>query len=291
VRVLINGRLIEESEARISAFDRGFLFGDGVFESMRAVGGVVFRIDRHLARLQRSASLVAIDADDLAGDALPLRRQVEELLRVNRLRDARVRVSLTRGPGRPGDYLHAPGPPTILISAAPFRGLDPALRSRGVKIAVATRQGVPGRTLDPAIKTISRLHMVLARREAAARGAHEAVFLDADGNLTEGTASNLFLVCGGVIRTAPVPSGALPGITREAILELARREAMTVSEATMPLSALTDADEAFLSNTSWEVLPVIAVDDRAIDGGRPGPVSRRLGELYARLLRDECGDG
>jgi len=291
VRVFINGHLVDESEARVSAFDRGFLFGDGVFESMRATGGVVFRIDRHLARLQRSAALVAIEADDLSGGGQALRRQVGQLLRVNRLREARIRISLTRGPGRPGDYLHAPGPPTVLITTAPFRGIDPDLRSRGVKVAIAARQAIPGLALDPSIKTISRLHMVLARREAAERGAHEAVFVDAGEYLTEGTASNLFLVCGGELRTAPVPGNALPGITREAILELARREAMPVSEAPLPLSALDAVDEAFLSNTSWEVLPVIAVDDRIIGSGRPGPVTLRLGGLYAGLLAHECGDG
>ena len=283
VRVHLNGSLVPESEATVPVFDRGFLFGDGVFESMRAVRGTIFRLGRHLARLERSASLAGLSPPAGLGEA------AAEVLRANRLDDARLRLTLTRGPGRPGDYVHAPGPPTVVITAAPFAGIDPQLHERGVMVAIPERRQVPPEVLDPTIKSISRLSLVLARREAAARGAHEAILLDAAGNLPEGTASNLFLVLGGRLLTPRVPGEALPGITREAVIEVARAAGIEVEEAPLPAALLHDTEEAFLTNSSWEVLPVVSVVGRPVGTGRPGPVARDLLGRYRGLLLRECG--
>ena len=286
MRIHVNGSLVPESEAAVSVFDRGFLFGDGVFESMRAVRGTIFRLGRHLARLERSAALIGLEPP---GVPAGLGEAAVELLRANRLADARLRLTLTRGPGRPGDYAHAPGPPTVVISAAPFTGIEAALHERGVAVAIPERRQVPPEVLDPTIKSISRLSLVLARREAAARGAHEAILLDAAGNLTEGTASNLFLVAGGRLLTPRVPGEALPGITREAVIEVARAAGIEIEEAPVPAAMLQRAEEVFLTNSSWEVLPVVRVDGRPIGAGRPGPVARDLLGRYRDLLRRECG--
>ncbi len=286
--VHLNGRLVEESEARLSVFDRGFLFGDGIFESMRAVAGTVFRLDRHLARLQRSAALIGLD---LPAPAASLGESVRALLRENRLADARIRVTVTRGPGSPGDYVEAPGPPTMVMTAASFVGLAGGTHERGVEVAIPGRQQVPRRALDPAIKSISRLHLVLARREAKERGAFEAILLDGDGNLTEGTASNLFLAVRGRLLTPPVPEGGLPGLTREAVIELARQAGIEVIEERLPADSLAAAAEVFLTNTTWEVLPVVAVEGRRVGDGRPGPVATALLARYRDLVRRECGRG
>jgi branched-chain amino acid aminotransferase len=286
VRVFVNDRLVEEHDAVVSVFDRGFLYGDGIFESMRVVAGTVFRLGRHLDRLTRSAALI-----DLRLDGLPdLRHAIGTLLQANRLRDARLRVTLTRGPGRPGEYVAASGPPTLVISGAPYAGPDPRLASAGVEVRIATRQAVPAQVLDPAVKSLSRLSSVLARREAAAHGAHEAILTDAADRLTEGTVSNLFVVREGRLRTPPSTGEALPGITREAILELAPTAGIESVEEPLSRSALLEADEAFLTNTSWEVLPIARVDGRPLGTGAPGPVARRLGALYRELLHRECGD-
>ena len=286
MRVHLNGRLVRESEGVVPVCDRGLLFGDGIFESMRAVRGRVFRLDRHLARLRRSAAAIGLALPDRLAD---LGRDVAELLRANGLSDARVRLTVTRGPGRPGDYLFAPGPPTVPMIAAPFRGLDPALHERGVALVVSRRRQVPPESIDPSIKSISRLGSVLARREADDGGAFEAVLLDLHGHLTEGTASNLFLVEGGRLRTPPVPEGGLPGVTREAVLELARLEGIDAAEERLPAARLHAAHEVLLTNASWEVLPAVSVDGKPVGGGKPGPVARTLLARYRDLLRRECG--
>jgi branched-chain amino acid aminotransferase len=286
VHVHLNGRLVAAAEACVPVLDRGFLYGDGIFESMRAAAGIVFRFERHWARLRGSAALVGLE---LPVGAAGLRQEVRDLLETDRLREARVRVTVTRGPGRPGDLAAATGPATRVITAAPFVPLDPGLYAEGVGIAVVDRRQMPREVLDPAIKSTSRLHLVLARREAAARSAFEALLLDASGCLTEGTASNVFLVRGGRLLTPPAPGAGLPGVTREAVLEVAGAAGVACSEEPLPAAALYEADEVFLTNTSWEVLPVRAVDARPVGGGRPGPVTDLLLRGYRDLVRRECG--
>jgi branched-chain amino acid aminotransferase len=177
----------------------------------------------------------------------------------------------------------------VVISAVWFEGIDPSLYRSGVRVVIPRRRQVPPETLDPAIKSTSRLGSVLARREARDRGAFEAVLLDAGGHLTEGTVSNFFLVVDGRLVTSPAPAGGLPGITREAVIERARAAGIEVSEERLPAGLLKEAQEAFLTNTSWEVLPVVQVDDRRIGEGIPGPVTRDLLASYRELLRQECG--
>jgi branched-chain amino acid aminotransferase len=284
--VHLNGRVVAAAEAGVPVFDRGFLYGDGIFETLRAVAGAVFRFERHWERLRGSATLVGLD---LPVGAARLLEEIRELLATDRLRDARVRVTVTRGPGRPGDLAGAAGPATRVITAAPFVPLDPALYAAGIEVAVVERRQAPAAVLDPAIKSTSRLHLVLARREAAARGAFEALLLDDAGRLTEGTVSNLFLVRGGRLLTPPAPGAGLPGVTREAVLEVARAAGIPCSQEPLPVAALFEADEIFLTNTSWEVLPVRAVDARVAGGGRPGPITALLLRGYRDLVRRECG--
>jgi branched-chain amino acid aminotransferase len=285
VWIHLNGRLVPEEEATISVFDRGFLYGDGVFESMRAVGGVVFRRERHLDRLLRSADAIGLD---LLAARPALSAAADEVLEANDLADARLRITVTRGAGRPGDYVEALGPPTTVVSAAAFLGLDEELYRNGVRVTIPRRRQIPPDSLDPAIKSISRLASVLARREAKQRGALEAVLLDGGGHLTEGTASNLFLVVMDRLLTPPAPAGGLPGITREAVVELARAAGIEVGEERLPAGLLAEAQEAFLTNTSWGVLPVVQADEQRIGEGTPGPVTRDLMTAYRDLVTREC---
>lgn len=281
----LNGRLVPEGEAVVSVFDRGFLFGDGVFESMRAYHGRVFRLPRHLDRLARSAAIIGMEGLPAAAS---LEAAVVELLRSNRLEDARLRLTLTRGAGRPGDYVGAEGPPTLVISAAPFAGLAAAVVDSGVAVTVAARRAIPAECLDPAIKTTSRIASVLARREASRKGAFETLLLDAGGHLTEGTSSNLFVVAGQDLLTPAAPGGALPGVTRAAVLEVAAEAGLALRETDLPSTLLETSDEIFLTNTSWQVLPVVQVDGRRVGSGRPGPVTLDLLARYRELVRREC---
>ncbi|HUD73241.1 MAG TPA: aminotransferase class IV [Dongiaceae bacterium] len=288
MQVLVNGRPLPEAEASIPIDDRGFLFGDALFESMRAYGGVVFRLDRHLERLAQGAAIAGFEA--MPGAAL-LAREVATVLAVNELRDARVRLTMTRGRGRPGDYVGVAGPPNRVVQATAFTGPDPARQRDGVAVSVAARRAVPAASLDPSIKTTSRMVSVLARREAAAVGAFEAILLDLDDRVTEGTASNLFVVERGALVTPPVGGTALPGVTRAAVMEAAVEAGIAAGEAPITLGRLLGADEVFLTNSSWEVMPVVRVDAAVVGEGRPGPVSGRLLERYRALVRRECAGG
>lgn len=284
--VHLNGRLIEETEATVSVFDRGFLFGDGVFESLRACAGGFFRLERHLDRLERSCALAGITG---VPSRAVLSAELSQLLAANRLTEARVRLTVTRGAGRPGDYVAVLGPPTRVATASPFGGIAPEVRQAGVGVRLASGRAIPASALDPAIKTTSRLFAVLARREAAHHGAFEALLLDGAGRITEGTASNLFVVREGRLTTPPALGGALPGVTRHAVLEIASLSGIAADEAPITADDLRAADEIFLTNTSWEVLPVVQVDGGPAGGGRPGPLTSRLEDLYRDLMRRECG--
>jgi branched-chain amino acid aminotransferase len=286
VLVHLNGRLVEEAQAVLPVFDRGFLYGDGVFESMRATNGRIFRLDAHLERLERSAALAEFEG--LPASPV-LAAELNELLQANRLTDARLRLTLTRGAGRPGDYVGSEGAPTRVATADAFQGLDPRHHERGVALAVSRRQSVPAAVLDASIKTTSRLAAVLARREAARSGAFEAALLDADGHLTEGTTSNLFLVRAGRLLTPAIDGNALPGVTRAVVLEVACALAIPVDERPLPVALLREADEIFLTNTSWEVLPVTSVDGVPRAGGVPGAITLTLLAGYRARVRRECG--
>jgi branched-chain amino acid aminotransferase len=288
VLIHLNGRLVPDREAVVSVFDRGFLFGDGVFESMRSYAGRVFRLAQHLDRLARSAALAGLEGAPLRSD---LEAAVGELVAANRLTDARIRLTLTRGRGRPGDYVGTDSPPTIVISAAAYAGLPADVVEAGATATVARRRAVPADCLDPAIKSLSRMPSVLARREAAERGAFETILLDASGRLTEGTSSNVFLVSAGRILTPAAPGGALPGVTRRAVFEVAAAAGLEIREADLSADRLDAAEEVFLTNSSWEVLPVARIGERPVGEGRPGPAARLLLARYRDLVRRECGIG
>lgn len=258
-----------------------------MFETLRAYGGHVFRLGPHLARLADSAARIGLRLpalDRLAGS-------IAELLDANALGDARIRLTVTRGPGRPGDYAGEEGVPTCVISASPFTGLEERHHAGGVTLTVASRRAIPADALDPAIKTTSRLASVLTRREAQTRGAFEAVLVDAAGDLTEGTASNVFLVRDGRLLTPPTSQSALPGVTRAAVLEAAAGADIPAREERLPAGLLARSAEVLLTNTSWEVLPVVRIDDRAVGDGRPGPVTLELLRRYRALVAQECARG
>jgi branched-chain amino acid aminotransferase len=286
VLVLVNGHLADESAATIRITDRGFLFGDAIFESMRASLGRVFRLGRHLDRLERSAALVEFEA---LPERAVLEAEVSEVLAANRLTEARLRLTISRGAGRPGDYVGVDGPPTRVLVATSFSGLERSVVEAGVGVCLSSRRAVPADCLDPAVKSTSRIVSVLARREAHRRGAFEALLVDHAGRITEGTASNIFIVEGAALRTPSAEGGALPGVTRGAVIEVASEAGLETVEAPVPPERLAGAAEAFLTNSSWEVLPIVAVDGRPIGGGRPGPVARDLLARYQALIRRECG--
>lgn len=272
--VYVNGALVPRADASVSVFDRGFLLGDGVFETMRAYGGTVFMLESHTERLAASASM--------AGIALPpgeagIMDAVRETIEANSLSDAYVRVTLSRGAGPRGVDPVPCTEPTLVIMAEPLGGYPQEYYEKGIKAVVASIERVSPAALDPRIKSLSFLGNVLARREASLAGTQEAIMLNSKGHLVEGASSNVFFVSGGALKTPSAGCGILMGITREVVLGAAARGGIEVLEGGYTKEELYASQEVFITNTTMEVMPVSRVDGASFG---VGGVTRRLMTAY-----------
>jgi len=275
--IFVNGKFVQREDAVVSVFDHGFLYGDGVYETIRSYGSRIFMRDHHLARLYRSA--------DAIGLSIPISEKewpdlLHEAMRRNDVghgrRDAYLRITVSRGPGDIGlDPSLCPNPTTVII-AKPLVFPAPELYEQGVSLIVAkTRRNLPS-ALSPHIKATNFLNNILAKREAIAAGAFDSLLLNWENDVTECTVSNLFFVTGGRVQTPAVDCGILDGITREVVLRLAKDEHLSVEEGRFTVERLHQAEECFITNTSMEIMPVSSIDRRLIGSGKPGPVTRRL---------------
>ncbi len=285
-QVWLDGRLLDQAEASIAIGDRGFLLGDGLFETMRAYAGRVFRLGAHLRRLRAGAERVGIPLPDGLEQAVLATVAANDAAPPG---DVAVRLTVTRGDAGNG-LLPADLPPsTARVTARPYRA-DPAWYERGL-IAGIARGRLDEHSATAGLKRLGYLEAIVARREAAAAGYQDALFLDTAGHLAEGAASNIFVVVGGVLLTPPLSCGVLPGITRAAVLELARARGLEAREEPLDPAVLADAGEAFLTSSLRELVPLVGVDDAPIGDGRPGPVTLELLSEYRRLVRaPEAGD-
>lgn len=273
--VWLDGALVHAEEARISPYDHGLLVGDGVFETLRVYRGVPFAWRRHLDRLEQSARGLGLAPP--ARDVL--REAAEQVLRANRLSEARVRITVTGGVQPLGSERRS-APPTVIVVASEAPAVA---RAVGVVVVPWTRNE---RGATAGLKTTSYAENVRALAYARARGAGEALFANTRGDLCEATGSNVFTVRDGRLCTPPLASGCLPGVTRALVIELSGRAGIRCDEATMPLADLTGADEVFLTSTMREVQAVTHVDGCAL-GPVPGPVTNRLAdELTGLVQRD-----
>jgi branched-chain amino acid aminotransferase len=277
--VFLDGAIVPESEARISVYDHGFLYGDGIYETMRSYEGVVFMLDRHLERLRRSASLIKLR---LPEDAY-LKDAVLRALRSNKLADAYVRITVSRGKGPIGLDPGLCGEPTLIVFAEQFRPYPESLYREGVKLIIAGTRRNLAAAIDPKIKSLNFLNNILAKIEAKEMGAYEAVMLNGEGFMAEGTVSNIFFVAGGALCTPSAEAGILDGITRELVIGLALREDIDVREGKFKPEELLCASEAFFTNTTSEVMPVSAVGEKKY---RVGEITKRLRQHY----RDYVGE-
>jgi branched-chain amino acid aminotransferase group I len=285
--VWLNGRLVRGEEAAVSVFDRSFLLGDGLFETMRARRGRIFRLDRHLERLQQSAARLKIP---LPGTPEGLAAATVEVLQANGLQEAALRLTLSRGVGLPGLVTDGQEVPTCVIAARPFEGYPERWYQAGASAIISSTVRCESSPLC-GMKTTSFAEHVLARAEAAERGADEALLLNSRGFLVEGSSTNLFALIDGSLHTPDLSSGCIPGITREAVLELARGAGLTVFEAPLARKALPSADEAFLTNSLLDVAPLVRLEERLIGGGAPGPITRMLAERFHRQVDEEPARG
>lgn len=287
--VFLNGRFLAGADARLSVWDGGWLHGAGLFETMRAAQGRIFRLSAHLDRLMASAQrlLFPIERPDL-----PLTSDFQELLARNELTDARVRLTVSSGPTLEAEAGGAPGrdgrpPLTVCATAAPLTPYRQELRSQGMAVTISPYKVSPG---DPVAghKCISYLPRLLALRDAQAKRCSEALWFTTSNLLAEGSISNVFVVKDGALATPPLDTPVLPGITRVVVLELARARGIEAKEKPLTINDLLDADEVLVTNSIMEIMPVCRVEKHGIGNGKPGPVTQRLAKEYRDLVDREC---
>ncbi|MFB6200768.1 MAG: aminotransferase class IV [Halorhabdus sp.] len=283
----VDGELVAAEAATVSVRDRGFAYGDAAFETLRAYGGSIFEWDAHADRLERTCRTLGF------AEAIPpradLQERIDATLSANDCADAYVKLSITRGVGTPGLTPDAAVDPTVVVQVRPLPrgGVDGTDVFDGpATVAVVDRQRPPAAALPADVKTHNYLHGILARLEGR-RGqeADETLLVDGAGHLTEGATSNLFVVADGAVHTPATDLPILPGVTRATVLDLARAEGLPVEEGRYRPELFRAADEAFLTNTTWEIRPIDAVDGEPIGGG---PVTDLLARLYDRRVERTC---
>jgi len=279
--VYLNGSLIPGSQAKISVLDYGFLYGFGLFETMRAYGGQVFRLDSHVRRLADSAEILGLPIR-----ALELQGAVMDTIRANRLSDARIRITVSAGEGS-----MVPDPatchvPTVLIMARDYHPYPEPVYETGFSAVVSAIRRNSQSPLS-GLKSANYLESMLAKQEARTAGVDEVLCLNEKGLLAEASMSNIFLVNDGVLQTPRVENGILPGITREVVLEMASQLGITISEQDIVPDELSLSQEAFLTNSLIEIMPLTEVDGEPVGSGRPGLVTQRLMVAYREMVHRE----
>src|SRR5215471_4995717 len=281
--IYVDGKFCGEREAKISVFDHGLLFGDGIFEGIRAYNGRVFKLKEHIDRLFCSAKAILLDIP-MSYDAML--DAVVKTCRLNKIRDGYIRLVVTRGIGTLGLNPNRCKNPSVIIIADKIQLYPPALYQKGMEIVTVPTVRSLHSALNPAIKSLNYLNNILAKLEANHAGCEEAVMLNAEGYVAECTGDNLFIVKNGALFTPPLSAGALYGITRGVVMELAEEEGLAVSEPNLTRYDLFNADECFLTGTGAEIVPVVKIDGRVIGTGKPGPITHKLVTEYHALTKN-----
>lgn len=281
-KVWINGKLFDKSDAKISVFDHGLLYGDGVFEGIRIYGGQVFRLREHIDRLYESARHILLE--------VPLTREqmtqaILDTVKANAKQDGYIRLVLTRGAGSLGLDPQKCSDPQIIIIVDDISLYPTEFYEKGLEVITASIIRNHANALNPRIKSLNYLNNILAKIEAVRAGCQEAIMLNANGEVAECTGDNIFVVKHGVLRTPHMVAGILEGITRNAVLELARTAKITVQEMALTRHDIYSADECFLTGTAAEVVSVVKCDGRIIGNGKPGPITRQLRERFHQMVR------
>ena len=277
LKVYINGELYEKNEARISVYDHGLLYGDGVFEGIRAYNGRVFRGKQHIDRLYASARAIALE---IPMSKEELSQAIKDTLAANELSDAYIRVVITRGVGTLGLDPYKCTCPQVIVITDSVALYPPELYENGLElVTVSTLRNHPN-AVNPRIKSLNYLNNILAKIEGIQAGVSEAIMLNKDGFVAECTGDNIFVVKDGRLETPPVHAGILEGITRDVVMELAEQAGMETVERDMTRFDLYVADECFLTGTAAEIIPVVKIDSRPIKDGQAGPVTLRLLEMF-----------
>jgi branched-chain amino acid aminotransferase len=283
-KVYINGKIYDKADAKISVYDHGLLYGDGVFEGIRVYGGKIFRLRAHVERLFESARHIKLE--------IPLTREqmaeaIQKTVEAAGKKDGYIRPLVTRGAGYLGLDPRRTSDPQVIVIVDDISLYPPELYEHGLKLAtVATIRNHPD-AVNPRIKSLNYLNNILAKIEAIQAGCVEALMLNHKGEVAECSGDNIFLAKRGVLRTPSLEAGILEGVTRNAIIELARAANIAVQEMPLTRHDVYTADECFLTGTAAEVIPVVECDGRIIGSGKPGPVTRQLRERFHQLVRSE----
>ncbi len=282
MKIYIDGKFLDEKQARVSVFDHGLLYGDGVFEGIRAYHGRVFKLREHIDRLFFSAKAILLTIPMSHRQIMDV---VVETCRRNHIRDGYIRLVVTRGVGGLGLNPNRCKQPAVIVIADRIQLYPEEYYERGLDIITVPTVRSLHSALNPAIKSLNYLNNILAKIEANNAGCEEAIMLNAEGYVAECTGDNLFIVKGRHVLTPPLYAGALYGITRGVVMELAGQEGLTVSETNLTRYDLFNADECFLTGTGAEVIPVVKIDGRQIGTGQPGPVTRTLVAKYHEVTK------
>ncbi|MGB9813977.1 MAG: branched-chain-amino-acid transaminase [Thermovenabulum sp.] len=284
IQIYINGKFYSKEDAKISVFDHGFLYGDGVFEGIRAYNGRVFKLKEHIDRLYNGANALLLN--------IPLSKEemtevVLETLRRNNLKDAYIRLVVSRGEGDLGLDPKKCKEPTIICIADKITLYPEKMYEEGLEIITSAVRRNPAEGVNPQIKSLNYLNNILAKIEANLYGALEALILNTEDYVAECTGDNIFIVKDGKLITPPPYVGILVGITRNVIIELARKQGINVEEKVFTRYEIFSADECFLTGTAAEVIPVVKLDGRPIGNGKPGPITKRLLNDFKEYIENE----
>src|SRR5437667_10771550 len=282
MNIYVDGKFYGEGEARISVLDHGLLDGDGILEGIRAYNGRVFKLNDHLDRLFYSAKAILLTIPVTHAE---LMEAVVRTCRRNKLREGYIRLVVTRGVGTLGLNPNRCKHPSVIIIAGKIQLYPPELYQKGMDIITVPTVRNLHSALNPAIKSLNYLNNILAKIEANNSGCEEAILLNAEGFVSECTGDNIFIVKNGKLMTPPLSAGALYGITRQVVMELAREEGLTVAEPNLTRYDVFNADECFLTGTGAELIPIVKIDGRVIGAGKPGPITRRLVDKYHALTK------
>jgi len=283
MKIYLDGKLVPERDAKVSVFDHGLLYGDGVFEGIRSYNGRVFMLNEHVERLYRSAKAISLE--------IPISKEemceaVVATCKANRTMNGYIRLVVTRGVGTLGLNPYLCKKPSIIVIAAQIQLYPKELYEKGLSIVTVGTIRNHTESINPAIKSLNYLNNILGKIEAINAGVMEAIMLNAQGFVAEATGDNVFALSGNVLRTPPAWAGTLLGITRQVVMDLARQSGLEVREDTLTRYDLYNADEMFLTGTAAEVIGVVNIDRRTIGSGKPGPVTQKLEQMFREFAQN-----
>lgn len=282
LQIYINGKLYDKENAKISVYDHGLLYGDGVFEGLRSYSGKVFRLEQHLDRLWASAKAILLTIP-MTKEAVA--KAVNDTLAINGIKDGYIRLVVTRGAGSLGLDPNRCSDPQVIVITDHIALYPKELYENGLDIITASTIRNHPQALSARVKSLNYLNNILAKIEGLQAGCQEALMLNHLGHIAECTADNIFLVSNGQVFTPPIDAGILEGITRDAVIEIARDAKLVVREETLTRHDAYTADEVFLTGSGAEIIPVVKIDARVIGDGKPGPITKQLTKLFHELTR------